>query len=130
MHSLHFKICFLLHISQVSNTPWLEMHNYVLSHTSVGVQSEVCEDEGKLSFYFQKTFHVSPFLDMDYMYHFSFSDLQEKAQVNIEMHKGDDLYFDAKVSQSGMVGSLINILISIPIPYLSPLHSPLFFSYC
>ncbi len=98
-----FKFCFPLYtqhiyISQVSNTPWLEMHSYVLSHTSAGVISEVCEEEGRLSFYFQKSFHVSPFMDMNHAYNFSFSDLGEKANCDITMHKDDDLYFDSKVS--------------------------------
>eukprot|EP01084_Bolivina_argentea_P247162 413546_1 len=84
-------------VAEISNTPWLEMHSYVLSHTSAGVRSEVCEDEGRLSFHFQKSFHVSPFMDMNHAYTFSFSDLKENTTCDITMHKDDDLYFDAKL---------------------------------
>ncbi len=93
-----FRCTYYTYISQISNTPWLEMHSYVLSHTSAGVRSEVCEDEGRLSFHFQKSFHVSPFMDMNHAYTFSFSDLKENTTCDITMHKDDDLYFDAKVS--------------------------------
>ncbi len=102
------------------------MHSYVLSHTSAGVMSEVCEDE-KLSFHFKKVFHVSPFMDMNHAYNFAFSDLGKNAQVYITMHKDEELYFDAKVSQSGRGGSsLIDVFLYIQ---SSHLQSPLFFSY-
>ncbi len=95
-----FRCTYKMYVFQVSNTPWIEMHSYVLSHTSAGVMSEVCEEEGRLSFHFQKSFHVSPFMDMDHKYNFAFTDLGENAICDITMCKGADLYFDSKVSQS------------------------------
>ncbi len=122
------QLSFSLHISQVSNTPWLEMHSYVLSHTSASVMSEVCEDEGRLSFHFRKEFHVSPFMDMDHRYNFAFSDLKGNTQVYITMHKDDDLYFDAKVSLSGRRVPLITHRCRPLYPELSPSITHHFFS--
>ncbi len=106
-----FRCTYKMYVFQVSNTPWIEMHSYVLSHTSAGVMSEVCEEEGRLSFHFQKSFHVSPFMDMDHKYNFAFTDLGENAICDITMCKGADLYFDSKVSQSH---SLIDVFTRVP----------------
>ena len=49
-------------IAEVHNTPWNERHCYVLdARTGDG-------DQGRYHFRVAKTFHVSPFLAMDYVY--------------------------------------------------------------
>jgi len=62
-------------VAEVSNTPWIEQHSYVL-HESVkddgGV--EITRKAGTFEGKWDKVFHVSPFMEMDYQYNFVFSD--------------------------------------------------------
>lgn len=64
-------------IAEVSNTPWIEMHTYVLREGITGVQSiqkDACiQGTQMFQAIWKKCFHVSPFMEMDYMYDFAFS---------------------------------------------------------
>jgi DUF1365 family protein len=61
-------------LAEVSNTPWLEQHTYVLHPDSVDkVQYKKKADSEW--FTFPKAFHVSPFMEMDYMYDFIYMGL-------------------------------------------------------
>ena len=59
-------------VAEVSNTPWLEMHCYVLHPQS----SDIAEVKAgrksvqwtSINYIFKKTFHVSPFFEMDFDY--------------------------------------------------------------
>jgi DUF1365 family protein len=78
-------------VAEVSNTPWNEMYCYVLHPDSVDVQSVAPlpkADDGSddttttsigsattMNYIFPKTFHVSPFMEMHYMYDWKFSPL-------------------------------------------------------
>jgi DUF1365 family protein len=78
-------------VAEVSNTPWNEMYCYVLHPDSVDVQSAAPlpkADDGSddttttsigsataMNYVFPKTFHVSPFMEMHYMYDWKFSPL-------------------------------------------------------
>ena len=71
-------------VGEVSNTPWLEMYPYVLHPDSID-QVQVKNDndkKNKLNYVFAKNFHVSPFMEMDYLYDWTFQGrpalLQEK----------------------------------------------------
>uniref|UniRef100_A0A7S0TC10 Uncharacterized protein n=1 Tax=Pseudo-nitzschia delicatissima TaxID=44447 RepID=A0A7S0TC10_9STRA len=66
-------------IGEVSNTPWTEMHCYVLHPDSVDkVETKTKSDNHgqvlsrKVAYSFPKEFHVSPFMEMDYWYDWSF----------------------------------------------------------
>jgi uncharacterized protein len=64
-------------VGEVSNTPWTEMYCYVLHHDSVDhVQQQIQMDSKgastKYHYSFPKTFHVSPFMEMDYWYDWTF----------------------------------------------------------
>jgi uncharacterized protein len=63
-------------VGEVSNTPWCEMHCYVLHPDSVDqVETETTNIEGgrvKVGYTFPKAFHVSPFMEMEYWYDWSF----------------------------------------------------------
>jgi len=79
-------------VAEVSNTPWIEQHSYML-HESVGgvdftrnKNNNNSKGEGKgnsqssaisneITASWDKEFHVSPFMAMDYRYTFTFSDL-------------------------------------------------------
>eukprot|EP00529_Nitzschia_sp_RCC80_P025740 CAMPEP_0113468134 /NCGR_PEP_ID=MMETSP0014_2-20120614/15192_1 /TAXON_ID=2857 /ORGANISM="Nitzschia sp." /LENGTH=522 /DNA_ID=CAMNT_0000360501 /DNA_START=48 /DNA_END=1616 /DNA_ORIENTATION=+ /assembly_acc=CAM_ASM_000159 len=74
-------------VGEVSNTPWNEMYCYVLhpeSKDNVQVTNVDDDDDNKkknndatattteINYVFRKSFHVSPFMEMDYLYDWSF----------------------------------------------------------
>jgi DUF1365 family protein len=64
-------------VGEVSNTPWTEMHCYVLHPDSVDqvVQQQtlvVVGPKKQYEYRFPKQFHVSPFMEMEYWYDWSF----------------------------------------------------------
>ncbi len=62
-------------VGEVSNTPWTEMYCYVLhpeSIDNVTTKSESSELFTKIAYSFPKEFHVSPFMEMDYWYDWTF----------------------------------------------------------
>jgi uncharacterized protein len=68
-------------VAEVSNTPWNQMHCYVLHPDSTDVKQtrgsttgSAVRDAGVWRYRFPKTFHVSPFMEMDYWYDWSFAD--------------------------------------------------------
>jgi uncharacterized protein len=64
-------------IGEVSNTPWNEMHCYVLHPNSIDDQVAVVEetstDMQTVHYTFPKRFHVSPFMEMSYNYEWTFT---------------------------------------------------------
>lgn len=84
-------------VAEVSNTPWNEMKCYVLHPDSCDMQAV---KEGRtrnyntqnvwksMNYVFQKTFHVSPFMEMDYIYDWTFWHLKRsRIVVNTLMTK-------------------------------------------
>ena len=70
------KLSYLL--AEVSNTPWNERQYYLIDITSK--QSS------------EKTFHVSPFMDLDMHYHWSITPPAEQLKLSIETTKDTDLH--------------------------------------
>ncbi|EEC45425.1 predicted protein [Phaeodactylum tricornutum CCAP 1055/1] len=60
-------------VAEVSNTPWNEMYCYVLHPDSEDIKT-VSRREDSTNYVFQKNFHVSPFMEMDYVYDWVFRD--------------------------------------------------------
>ena len=79
-------------VAQITNTPWLERHAYVLSpDDDVG--------DGVIKrFRFAKGFHVSPFIDMDCEYDWSFSEPGDRLTVHMRNLRGGERMFDATMS--------------------------------
>lgn len=76
-------------VAEVSNTPWNEMHCYVLP-ISPG------EPEARYQrFRFRKDFHVSPFMDMDFEYDWRFGTPGDALFVHMENLKDGGKFFDA-----------------------------------
>jgi len=76
-------------VAEVSNTPWREMHCYVLwSGNRVG-SSE------RLRFHHSKGFHVSPFMDMDFDYHWQLNNPAQALKVNLANHRSGQRVFAA-----------------------------------
>ena len=73
-------------ISEINNTPWDERHVYV---------TEVKDDKPMVVDSFEKIFHVSPFLDMDFRYKWQFSRPNADLIINMDNFKQNDHWFNA-----------------------------------
>ena len=101
-------------VAEVCNTPWHERHCYALGE-------ELNEDTGNWRrFRFPKTFHVSPFIDMDVDYDWRFREPGPTINVHmIDRHSttGEKL-FDAtlNVERREMTGAtLARVLVAYPL---------------
>jgi uncharacterized protein len=78
-------------VAEVSNTPWSERHCYVLwNGNRVGPGD-------RLRFRHHKAFHVSPFMDMDFDYHWQLNEPEETLKVYLANHRGDERVFLANM---------------------------------
>ena len=98
-------------VADVTNTPWGEHYSYVLdAQQNVGTEEE-------RRFRFAKSFHVSPFLDMDMEYDWRFSEPGDVLRVQmINLHKGTKLFvanLDLKRRELNG-GNLARMLLSYP----------------
>ena len=72
-------------IAEVNNTPWGEQHNYVIeAEESLGRSAS--DQRSLKSKPIAKTFHVSPFLEMNMDYRMAFSVPDQKLGIKIENH--------------------------------------------
>ncbi len=72
-------------VGEVSNTPWTEQYSYVLHPDSIDKVQSTKESsqignvtKTKMDYSFPKTFHVSPFMEMDFWYDWSFVGIPER----------------------------------------------------
>jgi DUF1365 family protein len=77
-------------VGEVSNTPWNEMHAYVLHADSVD-NVAVTLTRAVTNYVFPKVFHVSPFMEMNYWYDWTFGPI-DRATIYISnaMKQKDD----------------------------------------
>ncbi len=72
-------------VAEVSNTPWGEMHEYVLRQPPQKRDDDDDDNDNdetkyaKRNYKFDKSFHVSPFMEMNYVYDWTF---QEQMTIN------------------------------------------------
>ena len=78
-------------VAEVSNTPWLERHCYVLWQGNRAGPPE------RMRFHHRKNFHVSPFLDMDFDYRWQLNSPSEKLKVYLANHKDQQRVFFASM---------------------------------
>jgi DUF1365 family protein len=97
MNPVSFYYCFDRHgerlesiVAEITNTPWKERHQYVLSVPA--------ERRRVQHFEFGKEFHVSPFLPMDMHYRWSFSAPGARLYVNMENTRAGEAMFDATLA--------------------------------
>ena len=76
-------------VAEITNTPWLERHSYVL-----GMKQNLDTASGK-HFHFAKAFHVSPFMDMDFLYDWRFEEPGESLRIHMKNFKEDNKFFEA-----------------------------------
>lgn len=69
-------------VLEVTNTPWKERHRYplALKRTETGYAAE-----------FDKTLHVSPFLDEGFRYDLSLVDADDRVELSIDARRPDDV---------------------------------------
>eukprot|EP01041_Mallomonas_annulata_P004029 gene4029-8020_t len=106
-------------VVEVSNTPWIEQHIYVINENVDGVEFQK-NKEGVVTATWNKEFHVSPFMEMDYIYNFKFSLPKEKISVNSKLLKKqtNELWFTAnfELQQLPLTPlSLLYMLIAYPL---------------
>lgn len=82
----HEQLAYL--IIEVTNTPWGEKHNYVLERPEK-TKNDVYH------YQFQKELHVSPFMTMNYKYHFNLKLNKKIITVHMENHREGKKVFDA-----------------------------------
>lgn len=84
------ETCLEAVVLEVHNTPWNERHVYVLR------QPETITPAGQYRYRFQKTFHVSPFMEMSYEYHCALRPPGADLLVYLENRfQGEQTHFDA-----------------------------------
>lgn len=88
IHDEHDKVQALL--LEVSNTPWLEKHIYLLD-------KPISRHGSTLEFTFNKALHVSPFMEMDYVYHLHAKIEEDKIIIHLANHKDNIKHFDASL---------------------------------
>ena len=79
-------------VAEITNTPWGERHQYVLTAAAnLG-------DDQKQRFEFTKAFHISPFMDMGLDYDWRFTAPGESLIVHMENASAGERFFDATLS--------------------------------
>ena len=78
-------------LAEITNTPWGERHAYVLPVTGA-------PGAAHHRFRLRKRFHVSPFLDMDYLYDWRFTEPGERLAVHMRNERDGRRDFDASLS--------------------------------
>lgn len=95
-------------VAEVTNTPWLERHWYVLS------EGNRRRGSGQLRFRHPKAFHVSPFLEMDLEYDWRLNQPGRRITVCIDSRRAGQRLFDVtlvlerrELSRRSMAGVLM-----------------------
>jgi DUF1365 family protein len=98
MNPVSFYYCYDLEdrniaaiIVEVNNTPWGEQHTYVINGFDP-TRKLILADNIK------KTFHVSPFMEMDMDYRMLFSRPGEKIGIKMENHQNSEKVFDVSLA--------------------------------
>jgi len=110
-------------IAEVANTPWIEQHSYMLHESVNGVdiikKTEISSDainnndsHDIFEASWDKEFHVSPFMEMDYRYTFTFSEPKDHVWVRSKMVKRstNDIWFTASFEMKRIPFTPLNVL--------------------
>lgn len=98
-------------VAEVSNTPWYEMHCYVLDMRQQQAGKKIDKH------IFTKDFHVSPFMDMKQQYHWSLSQPDESLLIKMENFEEDKKFFNAfmRMQRKPMTQwNMFSILVKFP----------------
>jgi uncharacterized protein len=75
-------------VAEITNTPWGERHSYVL---------DCIDSQSPHAFFFQKNFHVSPFMPMQMIYQWNLDMPHEKLSIHMENFKEGNKHFEASM---------------------------------
>ena len=75
-------------LAEITNTPWAERHAYVIDASSSTSAASVTAR-------FSKSFHVSPFHDMDQAYEWTFEQDESQLAVRMLNREGAETVFRA-----------------------------------
>jgi len=91
-------------VVEIHNTPWGEVHCYVLDESQSLASPPYQQHE------LEKEFHVSPFMAMDMHYHWRFREPGETISVHMESFQESKKFFDATLTlrRREITGSLLN----------------------
>ena len=78
-------------IAAVTNTPWGERHHYILDKP-VQVKNNIYQ------YVFDKTLHVSPFMQMHYVYKLNFKLNADQLILHMDSYHNDAHHFDATLT--------------------------------
>ena len=104
-------------IAEVNNTPWGEQHQYL-----VPANDEATHRAGQLikADNIKKSFHVSPFMDLDMHYRMLFSVPGKKIAVKMENHQRGQKIFDVSLALNRKpINSWQLFLVSVKYPLYS-----------
>ena len=98
-------------VAEITNTPWRERHSYAL-----GKKQNLGEGREK-RFRFNKKFHVSPFMDMEFRYDWLFEEPDRSLFIHMVNFKVGTRYFEAilKMQRREITGpALAWVLVRFP----------------
>ncbi|MDH3329468.1 MAG: DUF1365 domain-containing protein [Desulfobulbaceae bacterium] len=95
-------------VAEITNTPWRERHSYVLG------EKQNRENGQRKRYQFNKAFHISPFMDMDFRYEWLFVEPGDLLNIHMINFKEDKKYFEAilnmkrkEITSNALAGVLI-----------------------
>jgi hypothetical protein len=99
-------------VVEIHNTPWGEVHCYVLEKSQNLARSPFYRYE------LEKRFHVSPFMDMDMHYNWRFRQPGQTLSVHMESYRQGQKFFDATLTlqRHEITGHLLNRVLLNPPP--------------
>ena len=80
-------------MAEITNTPWNERHAYVLDSRANGKDSST-----HFHYRFDKTFHISPFMEMDHAYDWQFARPGGQLTVHMTNRREGEAVFDATLT--------------------------------
>lgn len=79
-------------VAEITNTPWGERHAYILTESmNLGTAT-------RKHYQFPKSFHVSPFMEMDYLYDWRFTAPDDHLVINMRNIRDEQRVFDATLT--------------------------------
>ncbi len=77
-------------LAEITNTPWKERHAYVVDHRAARPAAALRHSE------FKKSFHVSPFFDLEHTYDWGFQNPGSSLEVRMENYREGERVFDVR----------------------------------
>jgi hypothetical protein len=99
-------------VAEITNTPWGERHCYVLG------AKHNCTQGSRKRYHLDKAFHISPFMDMDLVYDWRFTEPTSQLAIHMENLRDGRPFFDAtmKLERRELSStSLARVLLQYPL---------------